>query len=136
MDLKTMKYMTLEEKRHELLEWRMKDYLESDTDRRTTMHRNLLRNSDRLNDDDLEEVLRDYRRDHTVYGYWEDKLGEPCPDNGFIDLESDSPCGKDCIKAIDATVQLLKWADRADSKGCREEVLKATLHIIQIFWYG
>ena len=68
-----------------------------------------------------------------VYDYFLAKLGERSTDKTLVELELDSPCGRDCKGMIDWTVEVLA---RAQHDWQRDHAIRACDEACQVYWRG
>lgn len=70
----------------------------------------------------------------TVSEYFKKQLGRNPEDATLSGLSINSPCGKDCVKVIDAAKNLLAVAD--PHPDVVNPILKGTNAAVEVFWRG
>ena len=74
-----------------------------------------------------------------VYDYFYEKFGQHPSDKTLKDLPCDSPCGKDCVGAIDAASSLLIHVHAANGDSdpdFDQAVITKADDVVQTYWRG
>lgn len=84
----------------------------------------------------LDAALKD---DTTIYHYFRNLLARAPRDRSLRKLPCDSPCGKECVAAIDAAralVEAIGCASGESHAHLKRNVIEAAEHAVEIFWRG
>lgn len=73
-----------------------------------------------------------------VAQYFETKMGRALGEASFAELDVDTPCGQDCVKAIDAGAAFLEHVRAAVGEGSQEfrDHVDAVEFVCEVYWIG
>lgn len=70
----------------------------------------------------------------TIARLFADRFGVPSSDPSLHALDIETPCGRDCVRAIDAAMVLLEPLDSRQPEWAA--IVEATDAVIQVLWRG